>query len=249
MQWSVFKLFHITRFTQIRCLNFFAKWRMCNLLLYKLFHTKRTERFSETPYFKHDVHFFHQETTYRKYIPFNQDFTFRHRRVFPPCPIVHVQQSEFSYLCPKWSIRLLEALPDLGLIARPPWVHIIHILKKTRIFGQKFVLLALFKSWKLEIFKLLLFFFVLFVIFPAASFNLFGTKEMKESWVDATPLRYRKNTHIFCQWHIASTPSKILTGMCNNDKHGLYLSAAACWYIRTIDHDWHWIYQMTEIFE
>lgn len=114
----------------------------------------------------------------RKYTPFNQDFTLPHRSVFSsPAPLSTANKVSFSYLCPKWSIRFLKALPDLGLISRPPRVHIIHILKKTRIFGQKFVFLALFKSWKLEIFELLLFFFVLFVIFPAARFNLFAGKK------------------------------------------------------------------------
>lgn len=149
-------------------------------LLCKLYHTQCSASL-KTPYFKNEVYF--QSESKGKY-PLQQDIEFPHRSVFSsptpsPSPTkLHIGSNmEFSYLCPKWSVRLLKALPDLGLISRPPRVYIIHILKKTRIFGQEFVLWALFKSWKFEIFELLLFLFVLFVILPAAGFNLFRRKK------------------------------------------------------------------------
>lgn len=62
-------------------------------------------------------------------------------------------------------------------------------------------------------------------------------KEMKESWVDIILLE-KKN--IFCLWYIVLILSKILMGMCNNDKYGLYLFVVVCWYIG--DYVWYWIY-------
>ena len=75
--------------TQVRCLNFFATWRNLQLTVVQIIF--------RTPYFKHDVYFFHLETTKNIFLS-ARTLPFHTVEYFSPSPMDSPQSIKWVFL-------------------------------------------------------------------------------------------------------------------------------------------------------